>query len=270
MEDQKLSKKNIIIIISAAVAAVLMVAGIYIMLRFTGNNTGDSAADNTTVAETTAETTTAQETLPETEPETTSDFVSSKDFAALKETYPHCYAWIEIPGTNISYPIIQHPTDDEYYLRKNAEGKYDECGCIFTEHRYNNDDFTDPVTVVYGHYVNFNNEPTFFGGLQTMYAENLTDFGEIVVYHPNRELHFEVFAAVPYHDLHILYGEDFTKEEDLNRFLASVKDTKAPDAVINNDCEVKVGDQLIVLSTCYNGGPDRRFIVVAKLVEAFD
>ena len=36
------------------------------------------------------------------------------DFASLKETNPDIYAWIEIPDTNVNYPIVQSADDDSY------------------------------------------------------------------------------------------------------------------------------------------------------------
>ena len=50
------------------------------------------------------------------------------DFAAEKQKYPDIYAWINIPNTNINYPVVQHPTKDDYYLDHNAEQKYTKAG----------------------------------------------------------------------------------------------------------------------------------------------
>ena len=52
------------------------------------------------------------------EPET----VIPIDFEALWEMNPDVYAWIEIPGTQVDYPILQSPTDDGYYLDHNMDG----------------------------------------------------------------------------------------------------------------------------------------------------
>ena len=45
------------------------------------------------------------------------------DFASLKETNEDIYAWIDIPDTNIHYPIVQSQTDDSYYLNHTIEGQ---------------------------------------------------------------------------------------------------------------------------------------------------
>ncbi len=262
-------KRNVIIVISAAVAAILMIAVIYIMLEVSRDDVDTPIMDETTIGDVTSS---EETTLPpvQTEPVTIMDFVSKKDFAAMKELYPHAYAWIEIPGTNIDYPIIQHPVDDNYYLRRDEMGNYSVNGCIFSEHLYNTTDFTDPVTLIYGHYVYEADGYKYFGGLQTMYRNDLEQYKEIVIYHPDKELHYEVFAAVPYNQYHILWGEDYTKAESFNSFIDGIKNVKAFDATINKDCEVTPEDKIIVLSTCYNGRDTSRFLVVAKLVETIE
>ena len=84
------------------------------------------------------------------------------DFADLQEnTNGDIYAWIHIPDTKIDYPVLQHPTDNSYYLNHNLDGSRGYPGCIYTED-YNKKDFTDPNTVLYGH--NMKNG-TMFAGL---------------------------------------------------------------------------------------------------------
>lgn len=36
----------------------------------------------------------------------------------------YCVAWLEIPGTDIDYPVMQKPGNPEYYLRRNYKGEY--------------------------------------------------------------------------------------------------------------------------------------------------
>ena len=40
----------------------------------------------------------------------------------LKGINEDIYAWICIPGTQVDYPVLQHPTDDSYYLNYNMNG----------------------------------------------------------------------------------------------------------------------------------------------------
>ena len=59
----------------------------------------------------------------------------------------------------------------------------------------------DPATVLYGHQMLAG---TMFGKLQQVYSESnaLTEHGDITVYLPEKELHYKVFAAVPYDNRH--------------------------------------------------------------------
>lgn len=55
------------------------------------------------------------------------------DFDNLHETVnKDIYAWIYIPDTAVDYPILQHPTDNTYYLNYNLDGSRGYPGCIYT------------------------------------------------------------------------------------------------------------------------------------------
>lgn len=55
--------------------------------------------------------------------------------------------WIKIPDTNIDYQVLR-PKDNNYYLRRNASGKFDRNGAIF----YDCDTSSgDGNAVIYGH-----------------------------------------------------------------------------------------------------------------------
>lgn len=54
------------------------------------------------------------------------------DWKKLKELNPDVVAWICIPDTNISYPVLQGKNNNEY-LRYDINHKYSKAGCIFIE-----------------------------------------------------------------------------------------------------------------------------------------
>ena len=70
----------------------------------------------------------------------------------LKGVNQDIYAWIYIPGTGVDYPVLQHPSDDSYYLNYNMNGTRGYPGCLYTE-KANSKEFTDLDTVVYGHHM---------------------------------------------------------------------------------------------------------------------
>jgi len=93
-------------------------------------------------------------------------YVSPIDFASLQERCPDIYAWLEIPDTDISYPVAQN-ADDTWYLTRDIDGNYSSDGTLFTESAYNGADLTDPATVIYGHRMN---SGAMFGTLQKTYS----------------------------------------------------------------------------------------------------
>lgn len=201
------------------------------------------------------------ETEPEPEP-----YESPVDFEALWAINTDVYAWLDIPGTEISYPILQSAESDNYYLRRNMEQESDNNGVIYTESSYNGKDFTDPLTVIYGHNMN---SGKMFGTLQSVYSsqEALEEYPEIVIYLPDRELHFTVFAAVPYDNRHILYNYDFTNERTFRLFFQEILSVRALQAVYAEDAAVSSDERTIILSTCLTGNRSNRFLVCGKLSE---
>lgn len=57
--------------------------------------------------------------------------------------------WIDVPGTNIHYPVV-HGTDNDYYLRHTFKKEYSDYGAIFMDVE-NSPDFSDDNSVLYGH-----------------------------------------------------------------------------------------------------------------------
>lgn len=188
------------------------------------------------------------------------------DFPFLWTVNEDIIAWITIPETNIDYPILQHPSDDSYYLHHNIDGSYGYPGCIYTE-GLNSDDFTDPNTLVYGHNLK---AKTMFTELHRF--ENRDFFeenSEVIIYLPDRTLHYRIFAAYVYDDRHLLYSFDFEDEEVYADYLQSVFDIRDINANIDRECRVTSQDRIITLVTCMPNKADaeKRLLVQAVLLE---
>ena len=191
-------------------------------------------------------------------------YQSPVDFQLLMEANPDIYAWLDIPGTDISYPLLQRTGDNTFYMTHDAEGNKNQNGALFTEGDYNEISFTDPVTVVYGH--NMRNG-LMYGRLQGYYTDSdcFTEYHEVIVYLPDRELHFEVFAAVPYDNRHILHNYDFTDRRTFRLVFDNILSARAIEAHFAEDATVLSDEQVLILSTCLIGNRTKRFLVCAKL-----
>lgn len=202
-------------------------------------------------------------------------YKSPIDFKTLWETNTDIYAWIKIDNTPISYPIAQSETDDAYYLKHTIEGYYSDYGTLFTEHAYNKKDFSDRVTIMYGHYFPYSDQ--MFSLFQTMYPSEdaFTKYEDVVIYLPEKELHYKVFAAVPVMGYHLMYRyNNFRKNMLLLSFLNDIKDVDLYGT--NYNPKLKIGeevtekDKILIMSTCYDGHDDMRYLVMAKLVSEID
>ena len=71
------------------------------------------------------------------------------DFNKLEEINPDVIAWIEIPGLEISYPVVQG-RDNDYYLHHLITGENHKSGSIFMDF-HNQEDLSDRNSIIYGH-----------------------------------------------------------------------------------------------------------------------
>lgn len=185
------------------------------------------------------------------------------DFDILYGVSENIYAWVEIPETKLAYPVVQHPKNNSYYVRRSVNGKYDVSGCVFSEN-YNSRDFSDINTVLYGHYMF---DDSKFGTLLN-YSDK--DYFEhhpnVYVYTPDQVLEYKIFAAVPFSTRHVL--RSYRGDDAHQRFLADVLAVKDPRAVIDKSVEVDAEtDKILTLSTCMKTS-SKRFLVVAVLINS--
>ena len=184
------------------------------------------------------------------------------DFEKLQEIAPDAYAWITVPGTQIDYPVVQHPTDNTFYLNHNPKGDYEFAGAIFTED-YNAKDFQDPNTVIYGH--NMNNGSMFEELHKFEDKVFFDEHPEFVIYTPDEVLHYEIFAAYTYDNRHLLKEFDFEDSEVFRLYLQDILRMKSMGANIRREAEVHADDRIVTLSTC-NGINEQRYLVQGVLL----
>ena len=187
-------------------------------------------------------------------------------FEELWQVNPDVYAWITIPGTEIDYPILQHPSDNSYYLMHNIDGSYGYPGCVYTEN-LNSRDFTDNNTVIYGH--NMKNG-SMFGMLKKYRADetlyNTSKYFWILT--PEKDYRYEIISAYTTSvnsDTYTLFkgpGKEFLEYEKKMLQNSEIKTEAGQE-------EANVKDKIVTLSTC-TGNQATRFVVQGKRVNAVD
>ena len=188
------------------------------------------------------------------------------DFVSLKQENPDIYAWVYVPGTDVNLPVLQSATNDFLYLDHNKDGDYAIEGAIYTE-MANSTDFTDPVTVLYGH--NLQNG-TMFSTLH--YFENEDFFNEhdtLSIYTPGHVLTYRVVSAYLYDDRHILNSYDLSNPTVRQEYFDFVMH---PDSLLVNtrsDTELSIDDKIVQLSTCMSdtNHTTSRYIVTGVLID---
>ena len=182
------------------------------------------------------------------------------DFGILKQENPDILAWLDIPGTSVSYPVVQG-MDNSYYLDRGIRGKKSSSGAIFMDAR-NQPDLSDDNIIIYGH--NMKNG-SMFGRLRQFKDK---DFYEkhpyIDLYFPEGTFRYAVYAC-------------YEEAAEIGKFTVVFEDGAAQaewmaEGVRRSVCDTGVrpaaGRQTLMLATCTGTGYSHRLVVLAVRVEA--
>ena len=184
------------------------------------------------------------------------------DFTQLQQMNPDVYAWIQVPGTAVDYPIVQSADDNTYYLTHDINNQQNVNGAIFTEN-YNHKDFQDPNTLIYGH--NMRNGSMFQSLHQYMDRSFFDSNRTVIIYLPDRILHYKIFAAYLYDNRHILMSFDFSDKNVYKRYLEDIFSMRDMNSFVDTSMKVDNKDKIITMSTCYAGISSQRYLVQAVL-----
>lgn len=182
------------------------------------------------------------------------------DLEQLMKKNPDVCAWLEITGTDLSFPVCQSAEDEYFYLSHGLDKKEDSAGCIYTEY-YNSRAFTDPNTVIYGRNV----EGRFAGLHQYQDRDFFDTYREVKIYLKDKTLTYEIFAAYEYDDRHLIKIYDFWDRDIFTAYLKDVFSQRGMDTYLDDSIEVTAEDRIITLSTGVTGADDRRYLVQAVL-----
>ncbi len=179
------------------------------------------------------------------------------DFEALTAYNSDIVGWIRIPGTSISYSLVQAENNNKY-LRHSIDLTWNEFGWPFLDYK-NSPDFTDKNTVIYGHNIT---SGLMFADLANIYNGSLGNDVTINIYRKDyRLLTYKVFSTYVYEPESYYLTTQFSNDESYSTYLSAMMSR----SVINFNQTVGVDDTIITLSTCTRDTKNR-IVVHAKLV----
>lgn len=189
--------------------------------------------------------------------------------------------WIKIDNTMIDYPLVLDPGEvtagqgygdsdyvaNSYYLNHDLDGNEAREGTLFLDYRNkfgSSEVMQSDNIVIYGHNMANN---TAFGSLRK-YRQDYSFYDEspfIELSSNYKDYQYIIFGFMItsgnwYTDFRYWDMEDFQTEEEFNSYVETVRNG----SMVDTGVDVKYGDKLLTLSTCYADEDNSRFIVVAR------
>ncbi|OLS02320.1 class B sortase [Tissierella creatinophila] len=171
----------------------------------------------------------------------TSRATTSDGLNSLKEINKDIVAWIEIPNTNIDYPVVQGK-DNSFYLTHDIKGKKSPHGSIFMDYR--NLVGEDKSLVIYGHHMK---DGTMFKDLVKYKDKDFFDKNkEIFVIIDGKKIEYEIVSVLLTKGDSEYIDIDF---ESSNEFLDYIERIKK-DSLFYREIPFDGDEKLLTLSTC--------------------
>lgn len=192
-----------------------------------------------------------------------SDPTFSVDFEELSKINSDVRAWIVIPGTEISYPIVQGK-DNSYYLNRTFEKQSNYAGAIFIDYRADSS-FANLNTFVYGHNVKHG---TMFAELEKFkHRDFYLEHPYIYIFTPEKKYRCPVMSMYSTEAGSDSYVSGHVTWEQFEPYVNLIKSK----AEVKKEVAFTQGDRMITLSTCsYERGgvaSEARYLLHAKLEE---
>lgn len=187
-------------------------------------------------------------------------------YAKLYATNTDFVGYLDIPGVNLSLPVVQ-TSDNETYLGKNFYGASTKYGCPFVAYENNITQF-DTNTVIYGHHMN---DGTIFGALDKyksidgFKAAPVIEFNTLYGNYKWKVIAAFITNAEQEDDSGYVFNYFFTNLSTKEHF-ASYLNELSQRSLYDTGVDVTVDDKLLTLSTCSHEFDNARFVVVARLV----
>lgn len=181
----------------------------------------------------------------------------------LHEKNKDCIGWLTIPDTLIDYPVMYHPEEVNYYLKRDFFREYSANGSLFLSENCSLKDCDN--LIIYGHHMN---SGKMFAALEGYRERKFFKEHPFIFFNTLQgEEKYQVFAVF---STPVYTGSDFayytfTKAENrksYETFIEAVKERSFYDTGITAD----YGEKLLTLSTCEYSQENGRLVVVAKKI----
>ncbi len=192
------------------------------------------------------------------------DRISLTEIKAVQDDYPDVIGWIQIPGTQVDYPVVQSGTDNpEYYLRRDLDGNYSTAGCLFLDASCG---LEQDINVVYGH--NMTDGTMFRHLIKYLAPDEVNAHPKIYFDTANGQNDYLICAVFktsvdaglsdyfPYVRYH------FDTAEDKVQYLYDVMAR----SMIHTEIPLNEKDDLLILSTCEYDFDDCRLVLMARKI----
>lgn len=190
------------------------------------------------------------------------------EFLPLLEKNEDTAGWLTIPNTTINNPVFWTPEEQNYYLRRDADGNSNKLGSLY----FSAGSTLQPqakVMVVYGHNMEDNDE--MFGQLlKFKKLDFLKENPTFTLDTKYRRGEWKIIAvcrasiADADRGSFDYYNTDYEDEESFDAFIRNARTR----SLFHIDDDVNYSDSLVVFSTCeYSFWGDRFVIVARKLRE---
>ncbi len=172
--------------------------------------------------------------------------------------------WLKIPDTKIDYPVMLADNNEEY-LHKNFEKKYQSSGLPFMDYQCNPDKPSDNI-IIYAHNMK---DGSMFASLlkydsEDFYKAHSTISFDTLYKRGTYEIMYAFRSKVGAKNEFRYYDFiNFGSEEEFDGFIESANKL----SYYNTGKTAEYGDKLLTLSTCSYNSKDERFVIIAKKIK---
>lgn len=183
------------------------------------------------------------------------------DLAALQAVNEDVAGWVEIPGTPLSYPLVQGE-DNQFYLSHNWKKEPSGVGAVFLE-QADSRDLTGFHIIAYAHRMR---DGTMFGSLRSYKEQDYwQEHPSIYLADGKGVRRYDIFAAHEAKVNGMVYYLDMEEHGLEEEFIQYCMER----SVIDTGIVPEAGRQILTLSTCTARGYKARWVVHGVLAQEF-